>query len=261
MPVRVLVGIPTHKGDIATSILTSLLEGGSQGGMCINYQVSGMSLLANNFNRIFCNAWNGNHDFLIMLHSDIGVQLPGYEGSWLDVLVRRTLELKAAALSCVVAIKTFDGLTSLAIQEDPINPYSFRRIAVRELARMPERFISRLDICETLKLDPAKTGPMLINTGVLCINLRQFPWAKDRFPGFQIHDIIEWNTKDVPQFYVIPEDWDFSRWMDGLGYPYYAIKDLIIEHHGGWGFVNRGLWGYNNDPHPRQILPEEYRKT
>ena len=259
--VRCLVAVPVHRGDVHSSVLTSLLQGTSQAGLRIDYQVSGMSLLANNFNRIFCNAWKSGFDFMVLYHSDIGVQISSYEGSWLDVLVRRTIELKAAVLSGVVAIKTFDGLTSLAIQEDPGNIYNFRRVSVRELSRMPERFISRLDICKALALDPATTGPMLVNTGIFCMNLRGFPWDKDKWDGFHLHDTIRWNSKGVPDFWTIPEDWDVSRWMFENGYPYYAIKDLVTEHAGGWNFSNQGLYGYESDPHPRQGLPEEYERT
>ena len=262
--VRVLVGSPTHVGSVSQGTMLSIVSGASAMDAEVNVHASGFSLLASNFNRLFTFAYVGGYDYFILLHADIGVNPgEGQPGSWIDVLVQKAKNLDAAAVSATVPIKGQDGLTSLAINPDPANPYNIRRVTMTELSRLPMDFISRLDICDVMGLDPDVTGAMLINTGCLCLPLRnpKYDWRAARWPGFHIDDQLVWNAAGVPMSYVLPEDWCFSRWLFGKGWPYYATSDLHISHFGGGQYDNRGMWGHEVDSFGYMMPIEEYERS
>jgi hypothetical protein len=195
-----------------------------------------------------------------MLHSDLGVEGILGQGSWVDLLVTKTDLLDAAALSVAVPIKGSDGLTSLAINPDPSNKYTIRRVTMTELEKLPQDFISRLDVCQVMGLDPSVAGALLINTGCLCMPLRseKYSWCKARWPGFQIEDFLAWNKSGVPQAYVTPEDWNFSRWLYTKGWSYYATNEIVATHFGGNDWKNRGVWGHEIDVFGFQMPIADY---
>lgn len=217
----------------------------------VQFQVLGLSLLARNFNQLFKNAWRHGFDVFVLHHSDIGVyplDITMGTGSWLDILVERLYETKAAAVSIASPIKSMAGHTSFGMQlERGDNPWSLRRITVKQLNKLPPT-ITRDNCCQLLQLDPAKAGAMLVNTGVIAMNLRDFPWNTKRWPGFQIQDKLAWN-KDCTDCepFTEPEDWRMSRWMYENDFPYYCIRDLGIDHCGSHIFRNHGDWGLDRD--------------
>lgn len=262
---KVLIGVPMHKGEMSTQTNHSLMLGSSDLHQVDCYPL-GLSLLAKNFNLQWIQAYQKGYDFYVCHHSDLGCvgTLSGYEGTWLDLLVERITDLQAAALSAVIPIKSDAGLTSTALELQPGNPYSLRRLTMKELSRCPLDFINREDLCETFGLKGEDVGAFLINTGLLIIDLRNFDWCGRKWPGFNIQDTIEWNTTGRPQSYTIPEDWYFSRWLhyEAPDWPYFATRELIVAHAGGRVFMNNS-YDYGQ-PHDNPIVQksiEEYRQT
>ena len=259
---KVFIAVPIHKGEASCATSNAIVTAASsRADRTINYQILGLSLLARNFNTLFCNAYNKGYDYIIYLHSDVGVHVDGnFVGSWGDLLVDRTKQLELAALSVVIPIKSQEGYTSAGIQLKRGNPYSLRRITVKQLSRLPRDFISREDVCKIYGIDPAEAGAMLINTGCLCMDLKA-GWAEARWPGFSIDDKIAWNKSGVPQAFTIPEDWNLSTWLFNKGWTYYNTKELGISHIGFTSFENRGEWGQDEDTAEIQPNIEEYENS
>ena len=141
------------------------------------------------------------------------------------------------------------------------NPHTLRRLTVRELARMPTPFIARANMCEMFGVDPVTAGAMIINTGCLIIDLRRFDWAGMRWPGFQIKDELVWSPDGSGQAFTSPEDWQFSRWMHERNIPFFATRELILDHYGGHTYRNQGLYGEETDSTPRQPSIEMWEAT
>jgi hypothetical protein len=262
---RILMGVPMHKGEICSQVLHSALMGSSDY-HDVDIIPLGLSLLAKNFNLLWIRAYTSGYDYFILHHSDLGVvgNLSGYAGSWSDLLVERMEELKAAAMSAVIPLKGPDGLTSTAIELTKGDPYSLRRLTQTELQRCPVDFINRADLVEVMGINDQKAGALLVNTGCLIMNLRDFPWFERRWPGFSIEDKIAWNKSGRPDSYTIPEDWNMSRWFHYHGdgeFPYYATKELVIAHIGGRAFFNSEVWGKETDGPPGQCKLEDYENS
>ncbi len=264
---KILVGIPMHKSEVHSQVIHSAIMGGSDDHEVVIYPM-GLSLLAKCFNLLWIKAYNEGYDYVLIHHSDLGVigNLSGIEDeTWLDILIRRQQELEAAAICPVINIKSDTGLTSTALEREAGNPYSMRRLTLRELERCPTDFIEREDLCEVMGIDPNKAGCMMINTGCLLMDLRNFPWAEMEWPGFNIEDQIAWNTSGRPESYTVPEDWNMSRWFHYHGqnkFPYYATKELVVVHMGQKAFFNNAYdTGEATDADNPQLSIEEYRKS
>lgn len=261
-----LLGIPTYNGGVAGVTLNSVMNAFSACGHKVQFQVRGISLLARNFNTLWCDAWNKGFDFFVLLHADLGVETDPNSllgiGPWLDTLINMTVKLKADVTAAVVAIKSQHGHTTLGLDFEPDKPYTFRRVTIRELNRLPNDFIARQDVCKIFGQDPATAGAMLINTGCLCMRLRG-PGAKDwtQWPGFAIEDKIVFNRAGKAKAFTLPEDWRLSRWLYANNYRYYALPQLITEHSGAASYVNRGLWGMAEDGGPFQMDPSDWKET
>ena len=258
---RVLIGVPVHKGDVSGETMTSVVMAHSLVGNIVQVQVIGISLLARCFNSLWIAAYNAGFDYFVMLHSDIGVRADG-GSSWLDVLVERIQQFEAATLSVVSPIKSDEGMTSTGLYlAKPPNYHTLRRMTIRELATMNEFAITRTDVCKKFGLEPKDVGALLINTGCMIIDLRRFDWFGARWPGFQIVDELVWNKSGVPSTRTRPEDWNFSSWLFEKGWPYYATKELTLDHHGSRIFQNRGLYGLETDTLPIDSSIEEYEAS
>jgi hypothetical protein len=214
----------------------------------IRFQIQGLSLLARNFNTLWASAWEKQADYLVMLHSDIGIRAPeGFSGSWLDAMVERIEESKAAVLSVVVPIKNQIGHTSTALQLEKGNSFKLRRVVIKDLPKLPMKWICRDDLCELYQVSPEVAGPLFVNTGCMIMNLKKFPWAKERWPGFEIRDILAWSLDGIPKPYTVPEDWKLSQWLFEKGWPYYATREFVVAHIGSTPYNNNGEWGCDQD--------------
>ncbi len=263
---KILVGIPMHKSEVHSQVIHSAIMGGSDIHDVTVFPM-GLSLLAKCFNLLWIKAYTNGYDYFVLHHSDLGVigNQVGWEGTWLDLLVHRCQEWNAAAICPIIDIKSDTGLTSTAIETEAGNPYSLRRLTKKEMLRCPADFIEREDLCEVMGLDESKAGALLINTGCLIMDLKNFPWVEKRWPGFNIEDKVAWNTSGVPASYTIPEDWNMSRWFHynhREEFPYYATKQLIIAHLGQKAWLSdRADYGADFDDEGHQPSPEEYEQS
>jgi len=252
---RVLIGIPMHGGSLSAQTFHSVTTAQSNDGHEISFQVLGLSLLARNFNTMYLTAKNKGLDYFFLHHSDIGFEAK--DGvAWIDLMIRRLTQLKAAALSVVSPIKSMAGHTSTGLILDKDNPYKLRRLTIKECNRLPEPFITRKNVCELFGVDPEEAGALLVNTAGLLMDLKNFDWTQ--WPGFEIRDCIVWNRAGVGAVRTIPEDWNFSAWMHGQGWPYYATREIGCHHIGQYDFTNFGDWGAALDDQPRETSIREW---
>ena len=258
--IKVFLGVPVHKGETSASTCSSVIQASSCS-YTVQFQILGLSLLAKNFNILFCNAWRKNFDYFALLHSDIGVQQPATGTSWVESMIRRMIDLKAAVVAAVPPIKSPAGHTSTALELEAGNPYNMRRMTVREMHELPYDIISREDLCAKFGVSNDRAGALLINTGCLVMDLRNYDWCGAQWPGFNIYDKIVWNTSRRPESYTVPEDWALSRWLHIQKWPYYALRDIGIHHFGHVDYNNNTLWGEESDTFCGQISPEEYERT
>lgn len=231
---KILIGLPMHKSEINCQTVESLMRGSSDVHDVQLYPL-GLSLLAKNFNLIWIKAYTKDFDYIVIHHTDLGVVgfQPEIEGTWIDVLVDLMQESGAAAISSIVPIKSRDGLTSTGLEMERGNPHSLRRLTLAESQHLSHnRLIGRNDLCELFDVEEVRAGALLVNTGLMIIDLKNFPWAEARWPGFSIQDSIEWSKGGKPQSYTIPEDWGFSNWLHLMGWPYYAYRGIVTSHAG-----------------------------
>jgi len=208
------------------------------------------SLLAANFNALWCSALNLAHrgepiKYFAMLHDDIGP-----EDFWLDKLIAELESNNLDVLGVAVPIKDTKGLTSLAIDgDDTWRPKC--RLTTSEVAALPETFTSE-------HLD----GNLLLNTGCWVCKFDS-EWA--RKVNFTINDRIVFNkATDRYESQVEPEDWYFSRLLHELGLKVGATRKIEITHRGEIDFSNQKTWGdivdraytsksYVNSPFPYDV--------
>lgn len=199
---------------------------------------SGGSLLAQNFNNLW---WTASEvakerelDYFVMLHSDVAPE-PG----WVDVLVSEIERTGADVVSAVIPIKDRRGLTSTAIEDTDCEWSPLRRLTMTEVIRLPETFgIADLGYTDGRAL--------LVNTGCWIADLRK-PWAFDRTDPvtFTIRDRVRFNDSGKPCCDVVPEDWNFSRWLHRKGCVVKATRAVPLHHFDGAssGYPNDTPWG------------------
>lgn len=183
------------------------------------------SLLAHAFNHGYAQALmmrktHGISHFLLM-HSDIVPMEPG----WLATLAAEMEAHDARVMSVIAPIKDQRGLTSTAL--DLNDEWSPTRLTMKQVMKMAETFTHE---------------KLLLNTGLLLLDLRQAEWAEQVF--FTIRDgmgISEDRKKFLPV--VEPEDWYFSRQLNALGVKLWATRKVKIVHKGDFNYPNFGEWG------------------
>lgn len=238
----------------------------------------GSSLLADAFNVHWCNALNlqlagKSISRFVMMHDDIVPQ-----NDWLTALLTVLDETGADVVAVANAIKDTRGLTSTAL-DDPDDPWEvYRRLALKEMKRLPETFTAH--DCDSAGLG-GKIGPgsptiraLLPNTGLWACRMDR-PWRHR--VHFQIHNRIAFRLGDnwpggeallykagdvipvaeyVPgmpgQFLhqVMSEDWDFGRQLARLGCDVRVTRAVRTQHvNAGVPFNNYDLdWGdWDND--------------
>lgn len=194
-----------------------------------NININGLSLLAHNFNSLWCNALNQRQEkditHFAMHHADISA-MP----LWLDVLLAEMDRVKADVLSAVVPIKDPTGLTSTGIQ-DP-NTLRMTRFTMEEVCRFPVTF------------DAAATGNagkyLMVNTGLFVCDFTK-QWVEE--VCFEIKDRIVKTESGQFQAKVWPEDWNFSHWCACKGLRVFATRAVKVDHHGRTRYSNDKPWG------------------
>jgi hypothetical protein len=196
-------------------------------GVAVEYRQG--SLLAANFNGLWCSALNACHrgdniKYFAMLHDDIGP-----DDLWLDDLIEELEARNLDLLGVVVPIKDVNGLTSVAIDgEGTWRPKC--RLTMKEVMDLPETFTSE-DV----------GGPLLLNTGCwVC----RFDMEWTRKVSFTINDRIVFNkATDRYEAQVEPEDWYFSRLCHEIGLRIGATRKVRVDHRGEVDFSNQHVWG------------------
>jgi hypothetical protein len=196
-------------------------------------QQSSGSLLAANFNGLWCSALNLALDgtpvkYFAMLHDDVAP-----EDFWLDKLIEELEAKQLDVLSVVVPIKDTKGLTSTAIDsEDSWQPKC--RLTMAEVHSLPETFTGQ-DI----------GGDLLVNTGCWVCRF-DAEWQKMAY--FTISDRIVQNPETKRyEAQVEPEDWNFSRQCNRRGLRIGATRKISVAHRGEGDFSNQRVWGQKFD--------------
>lgn len=226
-PPRVFLGMPGYGRQTAEAGRGLWRARQDMSNVMVEYR-SG-SLLAANFNALWCSALNACHrgdniQYFAMLHDDIGPA-----EFWLDTLIEEIEARGLDVLGVAVPIKDGNGVTSLAI--DGVDTWKPRcRISMTELLSLPETFTSA-DV----------GGSLLLNTG--CWVCKFDPqWA--RKVSFTINDRIVWNKGlDRYEVQVEPEDWYFSRLCHEMGLKIGATRKVRVDHRGEFDFANDVSWG------------------
>lgn len=201
------------------------------------------SLLASNFNQLWCLALNLVHrgepvDYFAMLHDDIGP-----EDFWLDDLIDELEAKQLDVLSVAVPIKDSRGMTSMALakhDDDGWLPHC--RLSMHDVYQLPETFTS----------DDLGGYKLLLNTGCWVAKWNQ-EWAKT--VHFEINDRIVFNrAANRFQAQTEPEDWHFSRQLHEIGtgptshlkpLRIGATRKISVKHTGEIDFENNHAWGQN----------------
>lgn len=221
-----------------------------------NYYQSG-SLLASNFNQLWCLALNLVHrgervDYFAMLHDDIGP-----EDYWLDTLIQELEDKYLDVLGVAVPIKDTRGMTSMALHRDGDNWMPHARLTMHDIYELPETFTS-YDL----------NHPLLLNTGCFVVKWNQ-EWCKQ--VRFEINDRIVFNTAcGRYQAQTEPEDWCFSRQLHEIGTLGHSLEGIVnplrigatrkikVLHTGEMDFTNAAAWGtekYDSDAVPCSPVP------
>lgn len=211
-----------------------------------NYYRAG-SLLASNFNQLWCWALNDAHqgkrvDYFAMLHDDIGPMQCGPTEYWLDILIDELEENNLDVLGVAVPIKDQRGITSMAVgrgSEDDDGWLPHCRLSMHDVYQLPQTFTSE---------DLGR--PIWLNTGCWVCKFNP-DWAE--MVHFEIRDRIVWNESVKRyQAQTIPEDWHFSQQLHEIGTgPSAHLPKLRIgcttkvklRHKGDIDFHNMHAWG------------------
>ena len=211
-----------------------------------NYYRAG-SLLASNFNQLWCWALNDARegkrvDYFAMLHDDIGPMQVGNGEHWLDILIDELEANNLDVLGVAVPIKDQRGITSMAVgrgEEGDDGWLPHCRLSMHDVYQLPQTFTSD-DIGR----------PIWLNTGCWVCKFNP-AWAE--MVHFEIRDRIVFNTAtNRYQAQTIPEDWHFSQQLHEIGTgPSAHLPKLRIgcttkvklRHKGDIDFHNMSAWG------------------
>lgn len=225
---RIVLGMPGY-GKQTAAAGRALWNACENMKSCVVYYSNG-SLLASNFNQLWCMALNLVHqgervDYFAMLHDDVAP-----ENGWLDALIDELEAKQLDILGAVVPIKDGRGMTSLALHKPNDNWMPFARLSMHDVYELPETFTSE-DIGH----------PLLLNTGCWVARWNQ-EWC--RKVHFEINDRIVFNTAvNRYQAQTEPEDWQFSRLCHEMKLKIGATRKIALTHQGETEFTNTRPWG------------------
>lgn len=216
----------------------------------INVSIMGQSLLAKNFNELWCEALNQrtprNLKYFAMLHADI--QPADW---WLDSMIEELEKHDADIISGVVPIKDNRGVTSTAIA-NPLDQYQvFTRLTLRQCLHpsFPTTFTVN-DACdaleklpEDLRVTDVPRKALLINTGMWVCRFDR-PWAEKLH--FEIRDKIV-KEKGLFRAKNLPEDWNFSYQLLANNLKVMATTAVKCIHFGVAQYGTTAVWGDEKD--------------
>jgi predicted O-methyltransferase YrrM len=226
---RVFLGMPSY-GEITAAAGRAFWRATRLPDSQVFYQQNEGSLLAANFNTLWCSALNrvraGERvDYFAMQHGDVEPQ-----DWWLDTLIDELESRDLDILGVVVPIKDMRGITSIALAHETGDPWRLHaRLTMHEVFRLPETFTSE---------DVGR--PLLLNTGLWVCRFNP-EWARKVW--FTINDriVIDPEGRYIPQ--TESEDWFFSRLLHELGLKIGCTRKITLKHRGGMSFPNDQAWG------------------
>lgn len=252
-PVRALIGIPYYesvRGNCINSWSIACKPPNS-----FSLQLSAGGFLTYNFNWLWCLAlnnrltcskcsWKGstrdklcfkcggptehNLTHFCMIHADV----EPLTHNWLDAMIEELELAKAGVLSIVLPIKSLEGLTSTAIENEL---GMIRRFTMTDI----------LDIKE-LTFDANSAGfpnhRLLISSGLWVADFQQ-EWVHDTTLAFRLEDGIEQLEDGSFKPVMLPEDWQFSRRVQDRGVRVVASTCVEANHWGISPFANNYPWG------------------
>ncbi len=216
---KVFLGIPTHDGFVNQGIVNAIFSGGPA---LAKTQIQSGSALTTNFNNLYAEALNQRRNgftHFCMIHSDVWPRDP----SWLKDMLAISAEYRATILSVVIPLKSIDGKTSTALEEDqPGTLLGFR-------AR-------KLTLTECKDLGGTFGGDrLLLNTGLMLIDLRHSEADK---LWFEFQDSIAQDPEGNYYPVSLSEDYGLSRKARSLGMRLFVTLDVPAWHVGGGKFPN-----------------------
>lgn len=233
--IHVFMALPTYGGQSCTSGTIVASTCAYSGIGQITYQEQSISLLASNFNALWCQALN-NPDIthFAMLHADI-VPMRW----WIDVLIHELVNTQSHMVSTVVPIKDGCGVTSTGIASNETNWHPFRRFTMPEVLTMPSTFDSSLAKYPNNKI--------IVNTGCWLADIRDPRWRETDENGFlkcffTINDAIA-NVGGKWVNFCEPEDFFFSKRVQSVGMKVVATRKVQVNHKGGADYKNDSPWG------------------
>jgi len=231
----VFLALP-HSGSMCPESMVSIGQA-SGGRFDVSIDAQGSSLLVRNFNQLWATALNlpERPKYFAMHHSDIAAP-PG----WIDVLIDTLEEQKADMVSAVVAIKSFDGMTSTAVLD--LETKARRRLTVTEVSKLPPVF-DGADAGALFGINPERSV-LLVNTGLWVCRFADQPWIED--VCFATGDEIRKGEDGKFQAHVMPEDWLWSLTLSGRGLKVLATSAVPVVHFGRTPFAmggERKPWG------------------
>ena len=187
------------------------------------------------FNNLLNQAIHSNSDYFVLLHSDMGTNV----SNWLDVLSSDMQVENLAVISAVAAIKSDQGITSVAVDTSDVFP---RRLTLKEIHNGPP-------VLTNEKCKRIYGKALLINTGMMVWDMKVMRPIAHEMP-FEFKDCFALeNTPDGivqrPQF--IPEDWLMSKRLDERGIAYGATRNVPTIHKGSYEFDSAKVWGEDVD--------------
>ena len=207
---KIFIGVPLHNGMMDSDCALALREVKEPHTLAIQT----ISLLAFNFNMLMIEAANNDHDWFVMVHGDV---VPTSRG-WVTTLIDMCERKKWRAISVPLAIKDDRGLTSTSV----LRNLKTEKLSRTELEALPKTFGNAYSK-ENLG------GPLLINTGLMAVDLRGFDLS---LCHFHIIDKIikmsdgKWGVANLP------EDWNFSCMMNDTGNEYGITREVEAFHKG-----------------------------
>lgn len=225
---RVFLGMPGYGKQTAAAGRALWRACSDMSTVCVSYQCG--SLLACNFNKLWCHALNMVHrgervDYFAMIHDDIGC-----EDFWLDALVDELEAKELDVLGVVVPIKDHRGMTSIALHHPGDNWEVDCRLSMHDVYQLPETFTSD-DV----------GAPLLLNTGCWVAKWNQ-EWCRQ--VSFTINDRVVFDKPmNLYRPQVESEDWYFSRLLHEMGLRIGATRKIAVKHEGEIEFTNTQPWG------------------
>ena len=218
-----MIGVPTYNTEITAHLYHGIRESTKHYEVDVVFQ--SMSLLAFNFNNLWCIALNKNYSHFCMVHADLSM-----DAGWLDTLMNEMNTHGADVLSAIIPIKNNSGETSTGFDLSrgdgkETDEFLIKKITLKEAYAMTEATWTH--------------EKLLLNTGLMLVNMRK-DWVK-KIHFHMIDKIIK--TENGYRPLCVSEDWQFSRDAKALGAKLYCTRKVRVVHLGGGAYPNDGPWG------------------